>query len=682
MIIPNSRTFALGLLLTMLPPGELLAAEETLDEIVVSATRLETSVRDLARAVSVVDEERIQAGTQQLGLDEALAQVPGLYMQNRYNFAQDLRISLRGFGARSAFGVRGVKLVVDGVPETLPDGQAQVDSIDLGSARRIEVLRGPASALYGNASGGVIAVETALGEGKPFVTGSLAAGELGFSRVGLKAGGDAGAASFLVNLSHQEIDGYRENSRARGSLLNAKVGLPLGTAGDRLTATLNLSEQPQAQDPGGIDAAQAAAAPRSARDRNLQFDAGEALDQQRLGLSWERPRAAGTLTLRSYYTRRDFANKLPFTDGGIVEFDRDVYGLGAQYRFAEPLTGRLELVLGAEFDRQDDARRRYDNEDGSYGGLVFEQRERVTGNAAYLQAEYPLGERWTASGGLRYDRVEFDVGDRFLADGDDSGDIEFDQLSPSLGLSADFGGRIVYASWSSSFETPTTTELANPDASGGFNPALEPQRADNVELGFKTGRDGLYFEFAAFAIDIEDELVPFELAQFPGRTFYVNAGRSDRRGLETALRYEHESGFGLDASWTWSDFTYDEFTDDAGNDFAGKRLPGLPEHFGYLGLRWRFERGITALLEASYSGDLYADDANTAEVGAWTVANLRVYGEATRGRWQLRPYVGLNNLFDERYFGNIRINAFGGRYYEPAPGRNVYAGISASFGGD
>ena len=235
-------------------------ADDTLDEIVVSATRLETSLRDTARSVSLVDKERIQNGTQ------------GLYMQNRYNFAQDLRISLRGFGARSSFGVRGVKIVIDGIPETLPDGQAQVDSIDLGSAKRIEVLRGPASSLFGNSSGGVIAIESELGDGPQYVEASLGAGELGYSRYSLKTGGQAGNVDYLLNLTSQDFDGWREQSDSRSRMLNAKVGIPIGSK-DRLQIALNLTDQPTADDPGGVNAAQAAADPRSARDVNLRFDA-------------------------------------------------------------------------------------------------------------------------------------------------------------------------------------------------------------------------------------------------------------------------------------------------------------------------------------------------------------------------------------------------------------------------
>ncbi len=654
--------------------------ENGLDEIVVTATRVETSVRDLARSVSIVDKERIQNGTQQLALDEALAGVPGLYMQNRYNFAQDLRVALRGFGARSAFGIRGVKVIVDGIPETLPDGQAGVDSIDLGSAQRIEVLRGPSSSLYGNASGGVIAIESEDGTEQPFVEGMVAGGEYGYEKYQLKAGGRTAKLSYLLNVSTQELDGYRDHSRAEGTLLNSKIGIQLNEA-DSLTLSLNHTDQPMSDDPGGIDAAQAESAPRSARLRNVQFDTGEALDQQRIGLVYKRDRPAGDLTLRNYYVWRDFDNKLPFVGGGAVDLDRFFYGLGAQFALGEILPDNWAVSLGVDVDRQDDARRRFDNNEGVLGALAFDQKERVDSNGFFAQTSYRISDAWRLSAGLRYDEITFDVSDRFLVNGDDSGRITFDHWSPSIGVSVDIGDGVLFGTYSNSFETPTTTELANPDGTGGFNTALEPQTADNFELGFKTGIGSASFEIAVFQIELEDELVPFEVASSPGRTFFANAGKSSRTGVETGFSWTADSGFGIDASFTWSDFTFDEFLDDNGNDFSGNHLPGLPEQFGYVALRYQNERGINAVFESSYSGELFANNANSVEVASYLVSGFRVSYEFRRDTWLFRPYVGMNNIFNERYNSNIRINAFGARYFEPAPDRNTYAGITVRFGG-
>jgi len=673
------RLLQVFMLLCLGAPGWSQEAKpDALDEIVVTATRMESSVRNVARSISVVNKEQIQNATQQLALDEALVGIPGLYMQNRYNFSGDLRIALRGFGARSSFGIRGIRIFVDGIPETLPDGQSGVDSIDLGSAQKIEVLRGPASSLYGNASGGVIAITSELGESEPFVEGKVAAGEFGFQQYGLKTAGKLGSADYLLNISRTELDGYRDHAKFRGTLVNGRLGIPFNED-DRLLVALNFTDQPLAQDPGGINAAQAALDPSSARDRNIQFDTGETVKQQRLGFVYERKRSSGTLTLRNHYVWRDFANRLPFTSGGSVDLDRFFFGLGAQYSLGDSLPDGIGLAFGIDYDRQDDDRQRFDNNDGVLGSQTFDQNEQVESTGIYVQGEYQLNDVWTVQAGLRYDELTYDVSDRFLSDGDDSGTLNFNELSPSLGVNVKFASGVLFASYTSSFETPTTTELANPDASGGFNPSLRPQMADSFEIGYKGGRENLFYEVSLFQIDLEDELIPFELAAFPGRTFYSNAGRSDRKGLETAVSWKNDSGFGINASFTWSDFKFDSFIDDNGNDFSGNQLPGLPKQFGYLGFSYTTDKGFWGVLETVYSGDLYANNANSANVSSYAVTNLRFTIDIPGSKWLFRSYAGINNLFDESYNNNIRINAFGSRYFEPAPGRHVYVGLVVSY---
>jgi iron complex outermembrane receptor protein len=672
------RFLVIPLALIINPANAQDADGTALDEIVVTATRMETTVRSAARSISVVGKERIQLGTQQLGLDESLASVPGLYMQNRYNFAQDLRVSLRGFGARSSFGIRGIKVIVDGIPETLPDGQAGVDSIDLGSAQSIEVLRGPASSLYGNASGGVISITSELGSDEPYVEGRVAGGDYDYSQVQLKSAGDIGDTDYLLNISHTEIDGYRDHSAARGSVLNGKLGIPVGDT-DRLIVSMNLTDQPRAQDPGGINAAQAESDPSSARDRNVLFDAGEALEQQRIGFVYQGERDAGTLVLRNYYAWREFSNKLPFVDGGSVDLDRAFMGIGAQYTLGDTLPEAVELTFGIDLDRQNDERMRFDNNEGVLGAKVFDQNERVSSTGIFAQGSYEFSDAWALRAGLRYDELSYDVSDNYLINGDDSGELDFDEVSPSVGLTYRLEDSVIFASYSSSFETPTTTELANPDASGGFNPDLTAQTADNFEIGYKYSDSSLHYEIALFTIDLEDELIPFELAEFPGRTFYQNAGSSTRDGVEAAIGWAADNGIRIDASYTWSNFEFDDFVDDNGNDFSGNQLPGLPEHFAYLGLSYASDSAFSGTVEAFYSGSLYANNANTADVSSYTVVNLRFGYEFTSGNWMFRPYVGINNLLDETYNSNIRINAFGGRYFEPAPERNYFAGVVVNF---
>jgi iron complex outermembrane receptor protein len=651
---------------------------EALEEILVTATRIERAVGDVGRSISVVGKDRIQSATQLIGMDEVLNSVPGLYMQNRYNFAQDLRIAVRGFGVRSAFGIRGIKILVDDIPETVPDGQAQVDSIDLGSAEQIEILRGPASSLYGNAAGGVISVVSELGADTPFVEGKLAFGELGYEKYQLKVGGQFSSVDYLINASHQNFDGYRDHSSSSGDLLNSKFRIRI-TDHDLLTIAFNHADQPDEQDPGGIDAAQAEAAPQSARARNVLFDTGEELSQQKLGLVYRTDRFGGDLLLRNYYVWRHFANRLPFVDGGSVDLDRYFYGVGAQFGLTDLFSGKLSLTMGFDVDRQDDDRLRFENNEGVIGDLTFDQNEQVDSSGIYLQADYRLSQAWVINAGIRYDDLRYDVTDRFVGDGDESGRRDFSDTSPSVSISYHTDSGILFASYSSSFETPTTTELANPDASGGFNQTIDPQEADNWELGWRRANENLSYELAVFEIDLENELVPFELAAFPGRTFYRNASDSSRAGVEAALTWIMGGGFSVEVSYTWSDFEFDNFVDDDGNDFSGKQLPGLPRHFGYFGVDYDSESGLTATVETAYSGRLFADTANTGSVPGYTISNLRLSRDIDAGSWIFRPYLGINNIFDERYNDNIRVNAAGDRYFEPAPDRNIYAGIVVRF---
>ena len=645
-----------------------------LDEIEVTATRLDSTLLRSSRSVSIIGKKEIQNATQLLAMDEVLAGVPGLYMQNRYNFAQDLRVSLRGFGARSAFGIRGIKVIVDGIPETLPDGQAGVDSIDLGSASRIEVIRGPSSSNFGNASGGVIAIETETGNDPGFVQTTIATGDLGYSKFQLKSGGKTENMNYLINFSKQELDGYREHSVSEGSLFNAKFGFNLSEI-DRLKLSLNYTDQPKSQDPGGINLSQVNTDRKSARDRNLSYDAGESLNQKRIGLVYERDHSDGLLTVRNYYVTRDFSNKLPFTNGGSVNIDREFYGFGMQYQFGESLPENFSLTTGFDTDRQDDDRKRYNNDSGKLGSMSFDQQEKVNSNGLFVQSRYDVGN-WSISSGIRYDEVKFDITDRFLSNGDDSGEIEFDAVSPSFGLNYVMENGSIFTSISSSFETPTTTELANPNASGGFNALLKPQEAKNIEIGYKSVKNNIYHEIAVFNIDLNDELVPYELEEFPGRTFYSNVGKSSRKGVESLVSWSVKPNLTVDASYTYSDFSFDSFIDKNNKDFSGSKLPGLPESFAYFGIRFENENGLNMNFNLNYSGDLFANNANSVKVQAYTVSNFRLSYNINKGDWKILPYMGINNIFDTEFNSNIRINAFGSRYYEPAPERNSYLGIT------
>jgi iron complex outermembrane receptor protein len=650
-----------------------------LEEIIVEATRIQTPLEQVPAAVSVVGEDAIQLARQQLALDESLNRVPGVFMQDRYNFAQDLRVSIRGFGARSNFGIRGIKILVDGIPETLPDGQGQVDSIDLGATQQIEVIRGPSSSLYGNASGGVISVTTESGTEQPYGELRLSGGDYGFHKVQLKTGGQSGDTNYFVSLSDEALDGYREHSRAENTLLTGRLRFDLGEDRD-LTAVVSYTDQPVSDDPGSVTATQAATDPRSAWLGNLVFDAGEALTQSRLGLVYGMDLGEHhRISARNYYVWRDFDNKLPFLSGGIVNLKRFFAGGGFNYTYEGPWLGKDDrLIVGFDFDNQNDDRKRFDNLAGQRGALSFDQNETVRSQGLFVQNELRLKENIRLDMGVRLDSVTFDVTDHFLSDGNDSGTRTLEDTSPMLGIVWNLSPVVnVYGTYSTAFETPTTTEFNNPSGGGGFNPDLKPQSAANLEVGVRGSVAEKYrYEMALFRIDVKDELIPFEVPSSPGRDYFVNAGKSTRNGFEASYTGHLFDRFEVTASYTYSDFKFTDFVDDAGNDFGGNALPGIPENLFFGELRYTRPSGWFAAVDVQYVGYQYADNANTVRNDAYALANLRAGFSRDSGPFTIAPFLGLNNMFDRTYNGNVRINAFGGRFFEPAPGRNLYAGVS------
>jgi iron complex outermembrane receptor protein len=661
-----------------------------LEEVVVTATRLPSTWLRVPFAAGVVPGEQVQRGRQQLGLDEALAGQPGLFFQNRYNFAQDLRIAIRGFGARANFGIRGIRIFADDIPQTLPDGQGSIDAIDLGSVEAVEVIRGPFSAVYGSSSGGVIHIRTETGSEQPTLAARFDAGAYGFRQWQAKLGGQAGYTAengfnYLANLSSTELDGYRAHSRYRSDLFNGNFRFDFDES-MRLTVLLNAVDSPDADDPGGLTVAEVAANRRGAAPRNVQFAAGEALDQQTLGLAFRKALDDDReLLLRTYYQQRDFVNRLPFDvnsngQGGSVDLQRQFAGAGGQYSWSAGGDGaRHRLIAGFDYDAQRDHRRRYANLEGVQGELTTDQDEDVTTAAVFLQDVISFGGAWALTLGGRYDEVDYRVRDRTGAPG--SGQRRFDAFSPMAGLAWMPRETLsVYGNVSTSFDPPATTEMANPHGPTGFNPDLDSQTATNVEVGLKgllVGRTR--YELAVFHIDVSDAIVPYEL-DGSGQAFYRNAGGATHRGLEASVLHELVPGLTASLSYTWSDFTFDAFRDPAGNVFDGNRIPGIPEHLAQAALEWEHAAGWYAGLDLLYAGHFYADDANAVETGDYLVADLRMGYRFEAGPWIVEPFAGVGNLLDEDYISNIRLNAAFGRYYEPAPERNGYAGVSVTYG--
>jgi len=694
------RGWALRGLLASVPAGAWAQpGEAELPAVVVTGTRLGASVMDTPASVDVVEGAQMRRGQPGINLSEGLAGVPGLQIQNRQNYAQDLQISSRGFGARSTFGVRGVRLYVDGIPATMPDGQGQTSNIDIGSIGRVEVLRGPFSALYGNSSGGVILVSTEDGVEPPSLSASGWGGSDGTWRYGLRANGASGsgpgALDYVVDLTRFTTDGYRDHSAARKNLGNAKLGLQLDDA-SRLTLVAN-SVDLKAQDPLGLTYRQFQDEPRSAPLAE-QYDTRKTVRQTQGGAIYEREvDGRNTLRLMVYYGQRDTtqyqaippaAQMAPSQAGGVIDLKRQYGGADLRWTTETTAAGRpLTLVGGFSYDSLRETRKGYENYTGSgagrqlgvRGALRRDETNAVYNADPYLQASWQVSERWTLDAGLRYSTVNFDSDDRYVMPGnaDDSGTARYRKALPVAALRyAPDPGLSLYASYGRGFETPTLNELSyRPGGQPGLNFGLAPALSTNLEAGVKARVAGGLLTAAVFHASTDDEIVSAGSAG--GRTSYQNAGRTRRDGIELGWSGEFARNGRAQLAYTWLNARY---VDDGPGDIrAGNRIPGIARQAAYASLAWAPPEGWQASVEGRLLSKVYVNDANDGDAPGYVVAALSAGYVKKLGAWELNAYARVDNLFDRRYAGSVIVNEVNGRYYEPAAGRSVGGGIGATY---
>jgi iron complex outermembrane receptor protein len=663
----------------------IVSSAESMEELIVTSSRVDKSIMSFPSAVTIVTKDDIQLGRQQLGLDESLNRVPGLFSQNRYNFTQDLRISIRGFGARASFGIRGLKVFVDEIPSTLADGQSGVDDVDLGSVERIEVIRGPSSSLYGSASGGVISLYTEDGTETPFAEAGITLGEHNQQKVQFKVGGQQDRLNYLLNVSHLTMDGYRDHSELEHSLFNSKFRFDIDESSS-LTVIVNAADSPTANDAGGITRTDIDVDPRQAQPRNLSSNAGEEFDQQKIGFVYRKNfNDSHQLTLRNYYLWKDFQTFLPIgthipfvANDGVVEFDRFFFGGGGQYTYIGQLFGRPNrFTAGFDIDIQKDDRQRFINNAGLKGALSFDQLEKAESYGFYFRNEIAVTDTLEISVGGRYDMLDLAVNDRFLTNADQSSKLDFNEFSPTIGIVWTALPELhLYANYAKSFETPTFTELGNPARNsnvnlGGFN-NVKAQTTNGFEIGLKGNLyDRFLFDVALFTMQIDDEIS--NISTTGTRGIFTNAD-TYRNGLEVSLVTDISNNLKLTAAYTYSDFAFDKFPTNTA--LEGNRLPGLPDHQFYVELAYTHDSGLYLIWDILYIDDFFANNANTTLNNSSTVSNLRAGYRGHFGKWEISPYIGLNNMFDESYNANVRINGFGGRLFEPAPDVNLYGGLT------
>lgn len=657
-----------------------------LDPVVVRVLRSAVGTGS-PHAVSVVGGGELTRGNPGAWLEETLRALPGVQVQNRFNLASGERLLVRGFGSRAQFGIRGIRVLVDGIPATLPDGQTALDHLDPSFVDRVELLRGPGSSLYGNAAGGVLHFESAAAPAGSDATGRTATGSHGLRTLGAAAAGRAGSAGYRVGASRYAYDGFRRDpvaddgsvyGRQERTVVNAVVDVPLASGALRVVANgLDLA----AANAGSLSGPLLDIGDRQAFRNSVAQRTREDIRQGQVGATWTGALAGARAQVSAWGIVRDFEGRIP---SDVVAFDRRAGGVRALLSGSRTTGGTVfGFGGGVELEFQGDDRRNWANQAGARGALRLDQEERVRGWGLFAQGRVEPHPALAVLAGARVDAFSFRAEDRLLSDGaDDSGERALGALSPSLGVVWEAAPRVeLFGSLATSFETPTTTELANrPQGAGGFNPDLEPTRAVTVEAGVRARVGATWsLEGTLFRTDLRDEMVPFEVPTSPGRTFYRNAGESSHQGWELTAEGRPVPHVLLRAAYTRVDARFEAYAVGA-SDFAGNRIPGLAPHrldgravaearFGYAEVR------------AVWQDEIPVDDAGTEASPSSLVADVRVGAHRLGwGRLGAAPFFAVTNVLARRYNASVVVNAFGGRFYEPGPGRAFQAGVTVTVG--
>ncbi|MGR3978569.1 TonB-dependent receptor [Acinetobacter sp. 1207_04] len=668
---------------------------EKLPNITIQAIRSDTAWLDTPASVYRIEQKDHQNNLG-VNLTETLSGVPGLQLNNRENYAQDLQLSMRGFGARSTFGVRGVRLYVDGIPATMPDGQGQTSNIDLVSLDHIEVLGGPFSALYGNSSGGTILTTTKEGQGKDSVEVGYAGGShnKGRADIILQGGADhANEPSYVVSSSYFDTDGYRDHSAAKKVLSNAKLTWSLDD-GSKINWLLNHVDI-NADDPQGLSRAQWKADPKQVNDAKNQYDVRKEINQTQTGLNWLKPLNdrheiysmiyAGHREVTQYQSIPKAAQNNARHAGGVIDFERDFYGVDLRWT-GKDLLPNTRVSAGLAYDAMNEDRQGYENFDannnfGVKGNLRRDEKNTLWNLDPYLQASWSFLPTWSIDTGLRYSNVHYESEDHYITtgNGNDSGKTDYNKVLPSAALTWEMTPQVSsYISYSKGFETPTFTEMAYPTVgTSGINFALKPSSSDNYELGVKSQNRLGNFTAAIFQSNTNDDIV--SAGSVDGRATFQNADKTLRQGVELSWNKKLWRELSTQASYSYLDATFDADitnTDPAKIVQRGNAIPGVAKNQAYLSLGWQPETGFNAGVDVRYMDKIYVDDLNTDTAPSYTVTSANIGYIWKNNDWKIRSYARVDNLFDEDYIGSVIVNDGNGRFFEPADGINWSAGLS------
>lgn len=691
---------SMGCISSPLVWAEALAQEVTvLPTLRVEATRTDTTYMQTPASIFRVDMPKNDQSAQ-VNLTEVVKGIPSVQLRNRENYAQDLQLSMRGFGARSTFGVRGIRLYTDGIPATMPDGQGQTSNIDLSSLSHLEVLTGPFSSLYGNSSGGAILATTREGQGKDSIEMSYAGGSHNKNRAGLVLQGGAknqNEPSYIVSSSYFDTDGFRDHSGANKVLSNAKLTWDLDD-GSKVNWVTNYVKI-DADDPGGLTRADWEKNPKQVAKNVLDYNARKTIDQTQTGLTWSKPindqnelyamTYIGQRQVTQYQSIPDTVQKnpnTPYQAGGVIDFKRDYYG--ADFRWTgKDLLPNTQFSAGVAIDAMNEDRQGYQNfndagDKGVKGALRRDERNTLWNVDPYLQASWSFLPSMRLDTGLRYSNVHYKSKDHYIVglNGDNSGQTTYEEVLPSVALSWQIIPEVLaYASYAKGFETPTFTEMAYPAQGGASTLDLKPSKSDNYELGLKSSNTLGDFNLATFYIETKDDIVAAE--SMGGRATFRNADKTLRKGVEFAWNKKLWKDLAMNASYAYLDATFDSKVPATGKVAEipeGNAIPGIAKNQAFIGVAWQPEQGFYAGLDTQFMDKVYVNDTNTDAAASYTVASIYTGYAWKRADWGINGFARVDNLFDKNYAGSVIVNEGSSRFFEPADGRNWSAGIKVS----
>lgn len=662
----------------------------------VEATRTDTGYLQTPASVFRIEAPQVDSSSQ-VNLTEVVKGIPSLQIRNRENYAQDLQLSMRGFGARSTFGVRGIRLYVDGIPATMPDGQGQTSNIDLSSLDHVEVLTGPFSSLYGNSSGGTILTSTKEGQGKDSIELSYSGGSHDKSRAGLVLQGGAKGAnepSYVISSSYFDTDGYREHSGAEKVLNNAKLSWNLDD-GSKINWVTNYVKI-NADDPGGLTRADWQNNPKQVVQNVLDYNARKEIEQTQTGLTWSKPindqhelyamTYMGQRQVTQYQSIPDTVQKnpnTPYQAGGVIDFKRNYYG--ADFRWTgKELLPNTTLSIGVALDAMKEDRQGYQNfndtgDKGVKGALRRDEDNTLWNIDPYVQASWQFLPTWRLDTGVRYSNVHYKSKDYYIVglNGDNSGKTSYEEVLPSVALSWQITPEVLaYASYAKGFETPTFTEMAYPAQGGASTLDLKPSTSDTYETGLKSQNQLGDFTLAVFQTKTKNDIVSAE--SFGGRSTFRNADKTLREGVEFAWNKKLWRDLTAIASYTYLDATFDSTVPAAGKISEipeGNAIPGIAKNQAYVSLAWQPSHGLYGGVDVQYMDKVYVNDTNSDAAPSYSVTSANIGYAWVMGDWKVNSFARVDNLFDKKYAGSVIVNDGNSRYFEPADGRNWSAGL-------